>query len=144
MTTAVKFRPIEKELSNYMNIANQLFRTEPVHFPSHRMATPVVNVKENETSYELELVAAGLTKSDFDIKVDKNVLTVSFEKTASEETKEGERFIRKEFAMQSFKRSFTLPETVNKDKISGKYEAGILSITLPKKEVAPAKVISIL
>lgn len=142
--TAVKFRPIEKELTDYMNIANKLFRTEPVHFPSHKTAIPVVNVKETEASYELELIAAGLTKADFDIKVDKNVLTVSFEKTATEEAKEGEKYIRKEFVVQSFKRSFTLPETVNKDEISGKYDAGILYITLPKKEVAPAKVISIL
>lgn len=142
--TAVKFRPIEKELSNYMNIANQLFRTEAVHFPSYKMTSPTVNVRETEANYELELVAAGLTKADFDIKIEKNVLTVSFEKTATQEDEEGGKYIRKEFSTQSFKRSFTLPETVNKDEISGKYEAGILFLTLPKKEVAPAKVISIL
>ena len=62
------------------------------------------------------------------------------EKKVEHEEKKGEKIARKEFSYQSFQRSFMVPETtVNADKISAKYEDGILHVSLPKKEEAKPK-----
>jgi len=74
------------------------------------------------------------------------VLTLSSEKKNENEIKEGETYTRREYSYQSFSRSFTLPNTVDAEKISAKYENGILCIEIPKKEEAktkPVKQISI-
>lgn len=137
--TFVKFRPIEKEVINHFN---QRFGNGYMGFQNTTTIHPVVNVKETDKNFELDLVAAGLKKEDFNIKIDKNTLTVFYE----QKDKNGEnakKYIRREFAYHSFKRSFRLPETVSKEGIIGKYEGGILTITLPKKEVEPAKEIKI-
>ena len=108
-------------------------------------ATPAVNIKENEDAFVLELAAPGLNKKDFNIEVDENVLTISFEKNAEKEVSE-ENYKRREFGFQSFRRSFTLPETVNTEKIQGQYENGVLNLSIPKKAEAkpqPVKTIKI-
>ena len=75
----------------------------------------------------------GRNKEDFKITVDKNILTVSFEK--KEEPKdENKKQVKKEFTLQPFKRSFTLDEKVNSESIAAKYENGLLVLTIPKKE----------
>jgi len=94
---------------------------------------PAVNIKENETDFELELSVPGRKKEDFNIEIDKDVLTISSEITTDEERKE-ENYTRREFTFNSFKRSFTLPETVDTEKIAANYEKGILRFVIPKKE----------
>jgi HSP20 family protein len=99
---------------------------------------PPVNIKENETNFELELSVPGRNKEDFKIEVDKDVLTVSTD-LKSEEVKKEERYTRREFAFKSFKRVFTLPNTIDAENIKANYENGILSFELPKKEEALPK-----
>ncbi|NAS11259.1 Hsp20/alpha crystallin family protein [Poritiphilus flavus] len=106
---------------------------------------PAVNIKANEKEFELELAVPGMKKDDFNIEVDENVLTVSAEKESRDEVSK-ENYSRKEFAYTSFKRSFSLPETIDEDKIKASYEDGILKFVLPKKEEAlpkPKRLISI-
>lgn len=96
---------------------------------------PAVNIKDNTENFELELAVPGGKKDDFKVEVDNDILTISSEvKTESKESKEN--YTRKEFSYTSFKRAFTLPETVDGGKIDAKYEDGILRVTLPKKEEA--------
>ena len=97
------------------------------------MTIPAVNVRETEEGYFLELAVPGLTKEDFNISVEKNLLLVSSEKETSSESEEG-KIRRKEFNYSSFRRSFHLPKSVDKDKIEAKYDNGVLNLTLPKKE----------
>lgn len=101
---------------------------------------PAVNISENEAGFELELAAPGMKKDDFNIEVDKNVLTISNERTSTmeEESKE-KNFSRREFYYSSFKRSFNLPETVNTEAIKAAYNDGILKLEIPKKEEALPK-----
>lgn len=94
-----------------------------------------VNVKETEKAYMLEVIAPGMDKADFKVNVDNDLLTVSAEKKATPKN-ENERQVRKEFSYKSFARTFTLDNTINAEKIQGKYENGILYIELPKKEEA--------
>lgn len=103
---------------------------------------PAVNIKEDTTSYRLDLAVPGRKKEDFMIEVDNEVLTISAEikeELTSENEEEKVKYTRKEFAFSAFKRTFTLPETVNTDKIEASYEDGILSFKLPKKEEALPK-----
>ncbi|MGB7393419.1 MAG: Hsp20/alpha crystallin family protein [Pricia sp.] len=99
---------------------------------------PAVNIKENETGFELELAVPGRKKEDFNIEIDKDVLTISSEIKHDKETEE-ENYTRKEFGFSSFKRAFSLPETIDSEKIDANYEDGLLKFVLPKKEEALPK-----
>lgn len=94
---------------------------------------PPANVKENDEDFTIELAVPGMTKKDFDISVDNNILKISSEKKIEKEEKK-ENYTRKEFSYSSFARSFSLPENVNADKIKAAYQDGILKLMLPKKE----------
>ncbi len=101
--------------------------------PHNNLNFPAVNINESNDDYQLAFNVPGRNKEDFKITVDKNILTVSFDK--KEETKdENKKQIKKEFSFQSFKRSFTLDEKIAADNIAAKYENGILTLNLPKKE----------
>ncbi|OJW66632.1 MAG: heat-shock protein Hsp20 [Candidatus Amoebophilus sp. 36-38] len=101
---------------------------------------PAVNIVEKTDKFLVHLASPGMNRNDFKINVDNGVLTVASEKKEEHEEKDKEsRFTRREFSYQSFKRSFTLPESVQADKIEAKYENGILEIILPKHETAQVK-----
>lgn len=100
---------------------------------------PSVNIKENADAYLVEVAAPGFEKTDFKLELDHNLLTISSEKKEESETKEGERFTKREFSYQSFSRSFTLPDTADGDKIAANYDKGILMVSIPKKEEAKPK-----
>ena len=104
-------------------------------------ALPSVNIKESNTSFELEVAAPGLEKKDFKVVLENNVLTISSNKENKVEEKDSEgKYTRKEFNYASFSRSFTLPsEIVQGDRISATYNDGILKISVPKKEEASLK-----
>ena len=99
---------------------------------------PAVNIKETDTSFGIELAAPGKKKEDFNIEIDHNVLTISSENKTEKEETEG-KYTRKEFSYSSFRRAFTLPETVNTESINATYENGVLYVALPKREEALPK-----
>jgi HSP20 family protein len=100
---------------------------------------PSVNIKETEDEFEVEMAAPGMAKDDFRIELNNSVLSISSEKESENETKEGKNVTRREFSYQSFSRSFTLPAIVETDRISAKYENGILQVKIPKKAEAKPK-----
>jgi HSP20 family protein len=101
-------------------------------------SVPAVNIKDNTENFELELAVPGMKKDDFSVEIDNDVLTISSEvQTENEENKDN--YTRKEFSVTSFKRAFTLPDTVDGAKIDAKYEDGILRLILPKKQEALPK-----
>ena len=96
-----------------------------------------VNVKETDKTYEMEIVAPGLRKEDFKLQVSNDLLTLSFEQKQEEnEENKNEGWLRREYRMQSFTRSFNIDDTVDVNKITASYNNGILYLTLPKKETA--------
>ena len=98
---------------------------------------PAVNIKETAGSFVVDMAAPGMKKNDFSIELDGNLLTITSEKQDQFEEKNDEKFTRKEFAYQSFQRTFQLPkEVVDADKIEAKYENGVLHLLVPKKEEA--------
>ncbi len=130
--------------NNYPSLFDQLFDTDLFDWSNRNYSetnttVPSVNIKENADAFNVEMAVPGFDKKDFKIALDHNVLTISSEKKVENETKEGERFTRHEYSYQSFSRSFTLPEAANGDKISAKYDNGILNIEIPKREEAKPK-----
>lgn len=102
------------------------------------VTVPSANVMETEKEYQIELAVPGLQKKDFKIEMENDVLTISAEKEEEKNEKEN-GYTRREYAYNSFSRSFTMPENFKLDKIDAKYVDGILKITVPKKEVTPMK-----
>ena len=110
-----------------------------------RMSTPAVNIIEGKDDYRIEVAAPGLDKKDFKIDLDNNILTISSEKEEKHE-EDNDHFMRREFSYASFSRSFTLPESVEADKIGAKHADGVLTVVIPKREEAkqkPARAIKI-
>lgn len=113
---------------------------DDVRFPSLDLGDgsrrmPSANVLENEKSFEIELAAPGMKKSDFEVNVDKGQLTISSEKKDEREEK-GENYTRHEFSYNTFSRTFLLPDIVDTEDIKAKYEDGILKLSIPKKPEA--------
>ncbi|TDN87271.1 HSP20 family protein [Salegentibacter sp. 24] len=96
---------------------------------------PALNVKEKDKEFEIELAVPGLSKEDFKISIEHNVLSISAEnENKIEEEKEG--FVRKEFSYNSFSRNIALPEEIDVDKeIEAKYKDGILKMSLKKRKM---------
>ncbi len=113
----------------------------PSNYSDVNSTLPAVNIKETKDSYEVEMAAPGMKKEDFKIELDRNILTISSEKTEEhEENGEDEKYSRKEFSYQSFQRSFNLPkEVVDEEKIKAEYKNGVLHLVIPKKEEAKQK-----
>jgi HSP20 family protein len=99
---------------------------------------PAVNITESDNGYKIEVAAPGLTKKDFKIDLDKNTLTIASVKDDNHE-ESNERYTRREFRYTNFSRSFTLPETVDSEKISASHKDGILYVNIPKMEEAKEK-----
>ena len=91
---------------------------------------PAVNVIENKEVYELQLAIPGYSKDEVKISVENTTLTISAEFESKEETT---TYSRREFIKTSFERSFTLPRSIDTDKIEAAFENGILNIKLPRK-----------
>jgi HSP20 family protein len=137
--TLVKTKPngsvIPKLVSDFFD--TDLFSV-PKLFDFNGLKVPAANVSENNAAYTIELAAPGFDKNDLKVEVDSNVLTISASRE-KEKKDEKENYRRREFAFESFTRSFNLPENGLPEKVSANYENGILKISLPKKEVTLPK-----
>lgn len=138
--TLVKWNP-NAIFPTFTNLVNDLFNdTDITRMMGNDLATttPAVNIKENKDAFVVEVAVPGMKKENFHINIENDVLTISAEVKTEEEKKE-EKFTRKEFSYSAFKRAFTLPKTVEAEKIAANYKEGILHITIPKREEAKAK-----
>lgn len=103
-------------------------------------SVPAVNIRETNDNFEVEMAAPGMSKKDFKVELDGNVLTITSERTEQRNEGEEAKYTRREFSYQSFQRSFTLPkEVVDIDKIKAKYDNGLLYLKIPKREEAKQK-----
>lgn len=95
---------------------------------------PAINVIESENNYKVELAAPGMTKEDFNVRIDEdNNLVISMEKKdENQEEKKDGRYLRREFSYTKFQQTMILPENVDKENISAQVEHGVLMIELPK------------
>ena len=142
--TLVKFntRPANgfNLLDGFLNELPAFFKDD---FGARAQGFIPVNVKETKDAYQLEVVAPGFEKNDFNINLEKNILTVSVERKTETENKD-EKQIRREYSYHSFKRSFTVDEKVDAEKIEAKYVNGVLTLNLPRKAEVKASAKEIL
>ena len=128
------------------------FGNNMFHADRNRMyGVPPVNISESDKEFAIEMAAPGYEKKDFNVSVDKNLLTISVDKehgaaadgaengAEATENPDNKQIYRQEFCFSSFSRSFTLPEGVDAQQIGGKYENGILTLTIPKAAVVNTK-----
>ncbi len=146
--TFVKVNPRRRKhtsVNPFFNLVNDILTTSVSELEKSVVRTrPAVNVIEGKDDFRLEIAAPGLSKSDFDINVEKDVLTISAKVEIEKE--DGMKYSRKEFNYNEFKRTFNLPKTIDKTKIDAKFKNGILTLSLAKKEEAkelPARKITI-
>jgi len=145
-------RLFNSDYSSFPSLFDKFFEGNMMDWNSRNFASvdstlPAVNVLENENEFKIDVAAPGMEKGDFKLNYDNGRLTISSEKKNEKEEKNGDVVSRREFSYQSFQRTFTVPETVvNAEKISAKYDNGILHVILPKREEVkpkPAKEIRI-
>lgn len=129
MKTIVKRTPTR--FNNLPSIFDELFFNDGSPRNEIKKQTPLVNIKETESTFEIEMAIPGYQKEDISIKIENELLTIASEKT---NTIEHDKFTKREFTQEKFSRSFTLPEIVDIDAIVAKNENGILFLTLPKNK----------
>lgn len=104
--------------------------------------SPAVDILETENELVLKADVPGMDMKDIDVQVENGTLTVKGErKFEREENNKG--FHRLERSYGTFVRYFTLPDTVDTENVKAEYKAGVLNITLPKKEIAKPKAIKV-
>ena len=138
---------IRKQNPFFPSLVDELFNQDRrVRTSSISSTTPAVNLIEQDTQFLIELAAPGNKKEDFEIEIEDGILSISSSPNKEDNTSEKETFTRHEFSYNSFRRSFTIPESVDNSSIEASYSEGVLLIKLLKLEEAlpqPKKLIKI-
>ena len=128
----------------FPSLMNEFFNDDfRMNVINNNHSVPSVNSIENDNSFEIDLAVPGMKKDDFTIQLNDKVLVISSE---NKNSVENNSMRLNEFNYSSFQRSFTVPETVELDKIKANYKNGILKVKLPKKKdsiTKPNRVIDI-
>lgn len=128
--TLVRFQP-----APYKNLLSDFWN---LPFDNAVAAQPAVNILETAEGFRIEVAAPGLSKDDFKVNVEKNLLTISAQKE-NVRAEDGVKAHRREFAYGAFERVFRLPETIDTNHIKANFQNGILYVNLDKKaETKPA------
>ena len=109
---------------------------------THGAWAPSVDIFEDKDRLILEAELPGMSRDDFEISVENNVITLSGERKFEKKT-EGDNYHRVERLYGSFTRSFTLPQTVTADGATADFDNGVLRVSLPKREETKARRIEI-
>ena len=120
----------------FSDLVDEMFNEEKIS-PNQFIANPPANVIESKFDFRIEIAAPGFTKSDFKIDLDKNLLTISLDKTVDENSEE--KYNLNEFNFNSFSRSFRISAKIDTEKINAIYKNGLLQVILSKKEEAVEK-----
>ena len=141
--TLTRYNPFETDeyaapLRLFQDSVNRIFSDSSAARPW----TPNVDIKETENEIVLAADVPGVSEKDLNIKIEDGTLTLSGERKFEEE-KKGEGYHRIERGYGSFVRCFTVPDSVDADKVKANYTSGVLTVTLPKKEVAKPRSIKV-
>lgn len=132
------FSPLSNWLDDFFT--RDFFGGGLPNFSSTETTIPAANIRETPDAYKVELAAPGMSKEDFQVTLDGNLLSIRSEKSRQDESKEKGNYSRQEFSYQAFQRTFQLPkEVVEEEGIEATYENGLLSLTIPKREEAKQK-----
>jgi HSP20 family protein len=125
--TMLAIRRTTPSVKLFTDIFDDLFQFPELEMSS---ANPIYDIVENEKEFVVEMHLSGIKKEDVKLDINENVLTIKAERKEVKDLK----YNRKESFTGIYQRSFTLPETANKEKIDALLEDGILKINIPKIE----------
>ncbi len=95
---------------------------------------PASNVFETENEFKIEVLLPGFSKETVQLNYKDNILTIKAEGEKKAEKEKEFLYEHREFGVFDFEKQFRIPKSVNDKKINAKFDNGILSIVLPKKE----------
>jgi HSP20 family protein len=150
MTTLTRFVPFRSPLADVAVLQNRLnsifndFSLPEGEQESLAMGSfiPPVDIYEDAHQLVLKLEVPGIKQDALDVNVENQTLTVKGERKFEAEEKQ-ENFHRIERRYGSFARTFTLPQTVDTGAVKANYDAGVLTISLAKKEAAKPKQVKV-
>ena len=134
MTSALSFKNRDN-LFGFMPTFMSIWFDDFGMIPSNFTNSPKVNVKETDKAYEIEIANPGFGKEDTKIEVKDGSLYVSMTSQSEEGENDRNKYHVRQWSKSSYEESWYLPENVIEDQISAKHTDGVLTITLPKKEV---------
>ena len=102
-----------------------------------------IEVTERNGSYEVRAELPGATKDDIAVEIEGARVSVSAKTNTASEKKEGDKVLYSERSSESYARSFELPQAVDSAASVAKFENGVLTLTLPKKDVPQTRRIAI-
>ncbi len=142
MTSLLRYNPFETDdlptgLRLFQDSVSRILSDASV-----RPWTPSVDIFETENELVLKADVPGIELKDIDIRMENGTLTIKGERNFEKDEKTS-GYHRLERSYGSFARTFTLPDTVDAEKVAADYKDGVLSITLPKKEVAKPRTIKV-
>jgi HSP20 family protein len=145
MTLLTRWDPF-REFVTLQDRMNRLFRDSFGDAREEALTTttfaPPVDVYEDEHNVTLKIEVPGIEEKDIDVRIENNTLTVHGERKFEKEEKE-ENYRRVERQYGSFTRTFTLPNTVDRDSVQADYDKGVLKVRLAKKAEAKPKQIKV-
>ena len=145
MTFVTRFDPF-REFVTLQDRMSRLFRDTQPDGREEALTTssfaPPVDIYEDEHNITLKIEVPGIDEKDIDVRIENNTLTVHGERKLEKEEKE-ENYRRVERQYGSFTRTFTLPPTVDAEKVEAHYDKGVLKVQLAKKAEAKPKQIKV-
>ena len=139
MATIARFNPVESTLDELM----RGFFVRPVNYEPSAPAQLRINVTEDDNAYAVRAEVPGVKKDDIHVEIDGNQVEISAEVKHEQETKDGVKVLRSERYFGKVYRAIALPQEIDEGAVQAKYVDGILELTLPKKQPAAAKRITI-
>jgi HSP20 family protein len=145
MTTTIAKRQNDTPSVSFGNVVDNIFQNSLRRFFDDNFwdvegqlttGSVPVNVRETDHQYEMDVIAPGCKKEDFNLSINDNLLTISFNTKSENSSSQKAEWVRNEYVQRSFSRSFTLDDTVDVNKINATYIDGILHLTLAKNERA--------
>ncbi|MBV8812028.1 MAG: Hsp20/alpha crystallin family protein [Acidobacteriaceae bacterium] len=141
----IKYNPFQSELEDFPT-GLRLFQdslSRLLSEPASRPWTPAVDIYETENELVMKADIPDVDPKNVGIQLENGTLTLKGERKFENEQRNGKGFHRIERSYGTFVRAFSLPDTVDGDKVKADYKNGVLTITLPKKEVAKPKTINV-
>ncbi len=142
MAMMTRWEPL-RDLARLQDEVTRLFDTGGLYRASESMGwTPACDIYEDEEAVSLKFELAGVDPKDVDVRFENGVLTVKGERKLEKEEKR-ENYHRVERSYGTFTRSFSLPGSLDAERIKAETKNGVLTITLPKKPEAKPRAIQV-
>jgi HSP20 family protein len=141
----IKYTPFHTELEDFP-AGLRLFQDSLARLfsePASRPWSPAVDIYETENELVLKADIPEVDPKSVGIQLENGTLTLKGERKFEEQQKNGKGFHRIERSYGSFVRAFSLPDTVEAEKVKADYKNGVLTVTVPKKEIAKPRTINV-